>query len=448
MVSPHFVDKKIREELEGLEVNPPVEAWLAISDEIGAVEKKSLTPFFTGIAAGISLLIATAFSFWFLVLDKPMQDDMLVSGPRPADVSPLLPEASPVLALNTMENVPVVGSRPMQSTPVPDPVDPVQWSPDHGSLALPSIQTGIPDTSTPLLANRASSAALAQQHSIRVAEGLVDTRLAMADEGGAPRLRFGAHFAPQLNYRFLASSSGIGLYDIPFQSLENEAFSFSAGLNSYVNISARWSIQTGIHYSSMGQHVQSIASFAYEDHSRVFSQGALGGRVEHPQSVVTSFGHISFHDPHFYFSDIQARRVVTRKSGDQIEPNRLDFYKNGVTQVFRMVEIPLIFRLQLFSGGVGLQVKGGFSGNYLIGNDVFLGTDISQKSVGETSSIPNINVAAVGGFALDIPLAGNFSIMLEPTARVLLRPIARKGFTTGNTYPYSVGLQTGITYGF
>ena len=120
----------------------------------------------------------------------------------------------------------------------------------------------------------------------------------------------------------------------------------------------------------------------------------------------------------------------------------------GLTQVFQFVELPVAFRYEVVGGFASLHVKGGLSVNYLLGNDVYAGTNIFQSSIGETYGVRKLNFAAMGGFSLDIPLAGNLRLHLEPTAQIFLNPILQEGMMMGHAYPYNYSLQTGISYGF
>lgn len=120
----------------------------------------------------------------------------------------------------------------------------------------------------------------------------------------------------------------------------------------------------------------------------------------------------------------------------------------GLTQVFQFVELPVNFRYEVISGYARLQVKGGVSVNYMLGNDVYAGQNIFQQSIGETHGVRTLNFAAMGGFSLSVPLTGKMSLHLEPTAQIFLNPILQEGLMIGHAYPYNYSIQTGISYGF
>ncbi len=445
-----YIDRKFREKLDGLEVNPPVEAWLSISEAISKPSRKGAVPVFFRMAAAVAVLVVSLFSLNFLFLNRAGQDaeltDWSVQDAPLYDLPPGPGEESAESPTITDDAAPVTATQIGQPSPAraffSDPARMI--SRDNVYLQrtalsfLPLRDRGVVPTGDAFEAWNEPM------------NGSTDQLILAAETDGIRgnnNLSFGAHFSPQYNYRILRGVSDMSFRDIPFQSLEERIMTYSVGLNTFIELSPRWTLQAGVGYMNMGQYVKDIAS--YQHPSRLPLYNSNTGQVNHPQSIITSQGNIRLADPHLYFADKQSYRVLTnRHAMEGTDVQSLTESQEGVTQVFRFVEVPVVFRYAVFNGDVGLRLKGGLAASYLLNNDVFLGHDVMQNPIGKTTGIRQFNFSAVGGFAMDIPLTGNLTFHLEPTGQIFISPIVREGVMTGHAYPYGFSLQTGISYGF
>lgn len=453
-VDQQYIDRKFREKLEGLEANPPVEAWLSISEAISKPSRTAAVPVFFRMVAAVAVLIVSLFSLNFLFLNRSGQNAEIADWP--VQQAPLI----------DLEPAPVTGpgGQRVESPSVTD-----------NAAAVNASQIGQPSPAMAFFADLNRMSALRNAYLERTAlsflpftqRGEISGRdtfeaaneavsgntgqlmLASATDGarGYGNISFGAHFSPQYNYRILRGVSDMSFSDIPFQSLEEQIMTYTVGLNAFIELSPRWTLQTGVSYMNMGQYVKDIMSYQHPLRLPLYNSGT--GQVSHPQSIITSQGNIRLADPHLYFADNQSYRVLTnRHAMEGANLQSLTKSQEGVTQVFRFVEVPVVFRYTLFERGVGLRLKGGLAASYLLNNDVFLGHDMMQNPIGKTTGIRQFNFSAVGGFAMDIPLTGNLTFHLEPTGQLFISPIVREGVMTGHAYPYGFSLQTGISYGF
>ncbi len=451
-----YIDRKFREKLEGLEVNPPVEAWLAISESIKKPSRSGVAPVVFRVAATVAVLIVSLLSLNFLFLNRSGQD---------TEIADWSVQDTPLFDLQP-DRVTAPGEQREEARPSTlagfpgTAVQAGQLSPARASFSDPGRMTARPgvylDRASLTLfpfpePNRGTGGGEAFESGSEILSGSSDIQvLAAATDGGSVgnNIRFGAHFAPQYNFRILRGTNGMSFSDIPFQSLEEQILTYSAGLDAFFELSPRWTLQAGISYMNMGQYVKDIMSYQHPSRMPLFA--GHGGSVNHPQTIITSQGNIRLSDPHLYFSDQQSYRVLTnRHAMEGTDVQSLSESREGVTQVFRFVEIPVVFRYALYEGGnVGLRLKGGVSASYLLNNDVFLGDDMMQNPIGKTDGLRKFNFSAIGGIAMDIPLTGNLTFHLEPTGQLFVSPIVGEGVMTGYAYPYGFSLQTGISYGF
>ncbi len=452
----HYIDKRFYEELDGLAANPPVEAWVFISE---AVDKKSGKQLFSKIfrfAAVLTAFVVAVFSLWMLMPDDsstqitgPQQAYPDVDAPEPAGIG------DPVSARYTDAEFRPLASNESPSIQHTDYVEAPLNLADTDELAsqpMPSLTL-----SSPLAYNSHSTTNLPSD--VRHAPAFMDEQLQpermsdmaytqIADDKNLLNIRLATHFAPQYNYRLLTRSSSFGIQNIPFDDLEEQVITFGVGLSAFFDVSAKLRIETGLHFLNTGQYVREIQSYTHSARLPLFNHGVKSGQVATPQSIMTSQGNIEIRDNYHYFDDNISSRIITSEKIDGIEGKDLKKGETGVTQMFRFIQLPVIFRYDVYQRGFDVHLKGGFSGNYLLSNQVFLGKAVNERPIGKTQGVRKLNFSAIAGLSFELPVSGNLSFHLEPTAQVFLNPVLQEGMMMQHAFPYSLSLQTGVSYGF
>ncbi len=442
----HYIDKRVSEELEGLEVNPPVEAWLGVSDTLDRRARRRRLPLLMGVAASFTAIMAVTLSLWLIQPFVEQTDRIADLRELPEALESLtadlltqtddinLPETRPV-SMRASHSAPLAENNLSERVLLP-PMDVIAGQPviaaNQNALSFfddlpvtqlsPALQTAAEGTLSSIFPGRETAAA-------------------------SGKFSMGIHVGPRQNQRLLARNSDFNLLGIPFESLEEGLLTHGAGMHLSYELSPGISIQTGLNYIATGQHVRDIVAYQHPGDLPVFEADKQTGYLSHPQSVITSLGGIRFHDPYHYFADVQSNRVITdrqSKGGNDIKSLRKTH--EGLTQVFHFLEIPLIFRYTLAEGLLGLHLKGGASGNFLLQNNVFAGKNLQQPAIGETYGIRQFNVSAIGGLVFDVALTGRLKLLMEPTVQLFLNPIIQEGMMLGHAYPYSYSFQTGISY--
>ncbi len=444
----HYIDKRISEVLEGLEVNPPVEAWLAVSDGLDRRARRRRLPLLMGMAASVAAFIAVALSLW-LLQPFAVQPDWMAERQE-------LPQAMESLAAEPLAQT------HHQSHPEGRPLN---W---HASQDAPLAADYVPESSIapPMTVIGGEAVMPVSRHALAFADDLPPMPVAPASQTPADgmfssmfaslettepggKFSLGVHIAPRQNQRLLARNSDFNNLGIPFESLEEGLLTYGMGMYLSYELRPGLSVQTGVNYLATGQHVHDIVAYQHPGNLPVFETDSRTGMMTHPQRILTSQGGIRFHDPHHYFADVQSNRVITEnQSKTGIEVRSLRKTHEGLTQVFHFLEIPLILRYTLAEGLIGIHLKGGASGNFLLENEVFAGKNLQQPSIGETYGIRHFNVSAIGGLVFDMALTSRLKLHMEPTVQLFLNPIISEGMMIGHAYPYSYSLQTGISYGF
>ena len=424
-----------------MEVNPPVEAWVTISEGVDNRSGRRWMPVFLRFAAAFAAFVVAAFSLWFFVFEDVGNDAAVASQSVPAPMEPVaifntvdLPDLSTVLSetsldviqpINTIDvladqTVPVVVAQ-TSTLRMLQPVFPAQ------------LKTKINiDLSDPATQQESLAMLLPEEDYSELSV------LSYHKPGKASNFSLGAHFAPQYNYRHLADNSSSIYAEIPFSSLESQILTFSAGLSVFYRISPDWIIQTGLNYNNMGQFVKDIHAYHHVNNLPLYYQS---------QQIITSMGNIMINDPYHHFDDVRSSRVSSKQTLDNHDIKSLHKSGDGLTQVFRFAEVPLLIRYQLYNKHAGLQIKGGFAASYLLQKDVYMGTDLMQSPIGETYGIETYNLSFVGGFAINIPVFGGMNLHMEPTIQYFIQPFVHEG-NRASVLPYSFSLQTGISYRF
>ncbi len=437
----HYIDTRFREELDGLEVNPPVEAWLAISEGIESKPWRRRMPLLLGYAAAIAAMVVAAFSFWFFAIEEGESDLMIASRALPQPMEPIAvfetDGITGLSATNSEESRVFTLPERIPGSPA-DQIGPMLLAQTHDLKLLQ------PEAPSKLEIRRPVQLPLAETSVEHFAFFVLEddhSPLAVLPESRpakASGFSLGAHFAPQYNYRHLADNGSSMYAEIPFSSLESQILTFTAGLSVYYRLSPNWIIQTGVNYNNMGQFVRDIHAYHHVNNLPLYHQS---------QQIITSMGNIMINDPYHHFDDTRSSRVSSKQTLDNFDMKSLHKSGDGLTQVFRFAEVPLLIRYQLFNRNAGLQLKGGVAASYLLQKDVYMGTDLMQSPIGETYGIEMFNLSLVGGFALNIPVVGGMSLHMEPTIQYFIQPFVHENHRA-RVLPYSFSLQTGVSYRF
>ncbi len=449
----HHIDEKVYESLHDLEVNPPVEAWLAISDGMAKPGIRRLVVPFWRVAASLAALVAALFSLWFLVFDRLEGQDGLASmqpashlrargwdgGLQTGQQRPPAIERSSQRGLFTAASYNFRLEDPFMPAMGITGQRPIEHLADRGRG---DRQIRTVDVSHPITR---------RQSHLQTAEetkepGLLEFLSRIGNDKPAG-ISFGLHVSPGYNYRLLVTDETFSPHQVPFETLEEAILTYGLGLTAQFGLSPRWSVQTGASYRQVGQYVKDVMAYSHPANMPLFDQGRDGSLAFHPQTILTSHGSIRLTNLHFYFADLQSFRVLTNKQFiDDGDVRTLNKSAEGLTQLFTYLEVPVVFRYQLWRRHIGFQLKGGVSGTYLLENEVYLGHNTLSAPIGETFGVKQFNFSALGGFSMDIPVSSRLTLHLEPTAQVFLNPVQREGMMQGNAFPYSYTLQTGISY--
>ncbi len=494
MADNNIFDNDLRSRFEGFAPEPPADAWFAIQDAIVVAPAKRMMPAFFKLAAAVAFLAISGLSVWLITSDKHSENQIAEhqspvstrdasqtdNGTAPSDIQAEagLPATLQQQGEHTQPGTSIVthqqqlASASYESSERPAAVSITRKHSeaqeytglsiidDTGMRAINPVhhaalsygQAGLAEPK--INANTYSTSLFAVNNTYT--NNTID-RYAYSDPRGTG-IVLGVHVAPQYTGRHIAEPFS----NMPLGGLENQSMSYSYGFFAAIPISSRLSVQTGLGYMNVNQHINDINAFSQLD-DLPFYDAAFSPGYGHPQNIVTSLGIIQMNNPQLYFTDNQSSRVLMSNTKIPFEvpddPKFLVLQGQKMTQFFRFVEVPVVVRYRLFENRfVAMSLKAGVAGNFLIKNEVALsGINSNDEIIGETYGVRDFSYSGVGGFAIAFPLTQRLFLFVEPTAQMFLQPIVKDqtlpsgentSSLTGKTYPYCFSVNSGISFRF
>lgn len=442
-------DQKVKDAFSGFEPKPPASVWYGIAQGMPAPAQRRLWPVLFRIAASFAILLLSSITLWFFAfntssdslnlanLELVEQDAVTIENVAP-DIS--LPETQTQSILVSESVLPAIATEIKEEKTL----FPVEPAPSFSLKALPALLAELPQEAPALLA-----LSIEPNQEISLPDEDPGFLASLGERLDFSFLSLGVNIGPQYSYRQLSNPAEVNKAGIPFQSLESPLFTYYVGLSANIKVTPRFSLQTGLGYSTMGQFISDIFAFSHPANFPLFEMSS-NSRFGHPQTIVTSQGNIRLSEPTLFFADAQSYRVVTNKQffadGDPKNLVKRDF---GISQYFSFIEVPIIAQYRFLEfRNVNLSLKAGGSMNYLLDNEVFLGRKTMQKPIGETYGIREYNFSVIGGMVISVPLRNGFNLTFEPTAQMYLMPMVQEQLMIGRALPFQYSLYTGITYGF
>ncbi len=224
-------------------------------------------------------------------------------------------------------------------------------------------------------------------------------------------------------------------------SSEQSLISYSGGVSFSYKISKKFTLQSGLYYSSLGQKLDGINSYSgfrpYDN-----------AKGDHNFEVLTSTGVVYANNPDIYLSSEASGRIISPYSGDIFDPKKasLQPVSNSLSQNFSYLEFPVVLRYKLIDKTFGINLIGGLSYNMLVHNSVYTTLNGSRYSIGDTRGLNPLTLSSSLGMGMEYNFSDKLSLNLEPTFRYYLNPFS---VTTGLfTHPYSFGIFSGVSYKF
>ena len=248
--------------------------------------------------------------------------------------------------------------------------------------------------------------------------------------------------APVYSYRTI-SSTPKGMSRSDFDAAESALPAYSGGVAVAYKVVSRFSIQTGVFYSQMGQIVNNVAP-VNNMYSSVSSITPFAKNL-----VKTSSGNVSVVSN--IKSDVNQSYAnyfspESQQAGLNPTPTVSAPTKYKLIERLDYLEIPVILRYKIVDRKMNFYVLGGMSTNILVDNNVFVDTGKDVVKEGSILMARPLNYSSTFGLGVSYQITGNLLIDIEPSFKYYLQSYTTNSMVDSN--PYAFGLFTGVVYRF
>lgn len=433
------IDLVFRNGLKDFEVLPPPGVWEGIAP---VISRKPVPFIWLRVAAVAVVIVSSAFFLYRYTRELSDQNENRILALNVA--------TPPVFYKNQVPGAPSFSEMRVEDTREPS-VIPVSYR-DEETASVPVEKISVPEFIVMPVNNRFNFTRTELLPGSFLPENTItDTKNFLVDQGNVLSLSDYGPVKPPARWSVAAMASPT--YYSSFNaaadngasrlsSTEQAIVSYTGGVALSYKISRRFSVQSGLYYSSLGQEVEGINSFAGFQ-SFVYSKG------DHNFEVLTSNGTIFINNKDvFLTTGGNDQRVITSYSKDVFDPEKasLNYLNNTIQQNFSYLELPVILRYKLIDKAIDVNMTGGLSYNMLVGNSVFTVVDGTKYSFGETKGLNSFMVSSSLGMGMEYSFSEKLSINLEPTFRYYLNPFS--GTSSSAIHPYSFGIFSGLSYKF
>ena len=219
--------------------------------------------------------------------------------------------------------------------------------------------------------------------------------------------------------------------------------SYSGGVGFAYKINKRFSIQSGLYYSAMGQELGNMVAYGG-------FQNVNPSKSSNNFKVLTSNGTVSVNNPDVFIgSNIVPDRVLTQYSMDRFDPTKsvdMNHLNNSIFKDLSYLELPLMLRYKAIDRKMGISFIGGLSYNFLVDNSVYTIVDGGKYPVGATEGLSSLSVSSSLGMGMEYKVSKSISFNVEPTFRYFLNS-SNSGRIAG-LHNYAFGVFSGVAYKF
>jgi len=433
------IDIVFRNGLKDYEVLPPADVW----DKIHPAVRKKQRPFIILRAAAMItvLLSVSLFAYlWNRDISTGLDNDVVALN---------MEAAYPIYSLPVDNTQAVI---PGLANPGKDPSNSIIQNVTDDIVAPDIVKSTSPETvliqETSILPKRGIEslqvpfvASLYPEQKKTVEIMPVDLRY-MSENGslkGTQRWSVSALASPTYYSKL---NPGGDAFTKQIMATEQNLASYSGGIAVSYKINKKFSIQSGIYYSSVGQILDGINSYGgFQKYD--YSKG------DHNFEVLTTNGTIYTNNQDVFLTyNGTVDKISSAITKDVFDPKKanLQYINNDLRQSFSYLELPVMMRYKLIDKTIDLNLIGGVSYNMLVANSVYTMVGSIKYPVGKTEGLNPISLSSTVGMGMEYNFSEKLSLNLEPTVRYYLNPYNQ---TSGlKVHPYSFGIFSGLSYKF
>jgi opacity protein-like surface antigen len=434
------IDLVFRNGLKDFEVLPPPGVWENIQPAINVPARRVIFPLFKVAAAVIILGIMSFLSYKLGVEVSTSQLNEMTAINQETYVPEVTADFSPP-PIAVLENN-------KESSSDKTLIKPVEIIAEGSAIATKNLsENAAIDLSGKLMADNRLLPGIQDPFDIKYAkvnqpEFQPITYQGLQDNTEMPAMqRWSVSAIASPTYYSQFSSAGNELASQVIKSDQGRA-SYTGGVGLAYKISSRFSIQSGLYYSSLGQEVGGVNAYSgFQQYDN--SKG------DHNFEIITASGTVYTNNSDVFLNSYNLpARVQTYYTSDVFDPVKanLSYVSSTIYQDLSFLEFPVILRYKVLESKVDLNVVGGMSYNFLLNNSVYTENNGIKYPIGTTEGLNAVSLSSSLGMGMEYNLSENLSLNLEPTFRYYINPF-NSAKTTG-FHPYSIGIFSGLSYKF
>lgn len=205
-----------------------------------------------------------------------------------------------------------------------------------------------------------------------------------------------------------------------YYSREKPEFSFTTGISIRYDLAKRWSISSGLNYSTIAYSISLPTIYA-----------KYGLNSELHYQYPTSCGIIQLPNSNY----------PTFQYGDSLNINA------SCSQLVKLISIPLSVRFQLVKNKFTVYATSGFCANFLVQERAIVRIGNSETTIiNNIDGLKAMNYSFLFSAGLQYGFDSGVGLFIEPGFKGSITSLTKN--TPVNCYPYSFSLNTGISFHF
>ncbi len=256
------------------------------------------------------------------------------------------------------------------------------------------------------------------------------------------RWLLGAQISPEYNGAY---SSHSRTYASNMLKTKSNKVDLAGGISVEYKKGKRWSLQSGIYYSGMGQTSGNGSSkeysYAVNDGANYFGNTTIKVDATSNRYMMNSDAGV------VELTQIPAGMTIGASLDDKSYlSNAVVATQNTFIQDFDYLEIPLYLRYNFIDNRFGVSIVGGLSSNILVGNRLYVDSSYGKSLVGRTKDLETFNYSSTVGLGFKYCLTNKLSMSFEPRFKYFINSLSNNSSVTYK--PYTFGFYTGLSYEF
>ena len=275
------------------------------------------------------------------------------------------------------------------------------------------LTTNVPDSGLPTLSDTGKS---------EPSYFVINDSLSKNDLHSLSRLSLVFFYSPNKSWCNLKDNSADNFDDVAmYNNRENSKFSYTTGLMLKYDLNSKWSLLSGMTYSTITKliTIQTMYAEANADNEMHFQYHTSNGVIEMPSDVT----HPNLHP------------------GDSINVKAI------CNQSIKFINVPLMVRFQMTKNKFTWYANGGVSANFTVQEKAKIIMNNSETTIiNHVNGLKKMYYGFLLGAGVQYNIYDDFGIFIEPIFRGSFTSITQN--TNVSSYPFSVGLNLGVSFHF